>query len=60
MQTLSNCAKKQLELHAKLKNSRLETDRKTIQSAIDALDAKIDSVVFQIYGLTKDEIEQIK
>ena len=59
MQTLSDCAKTQLELHAKLKDVRLETDRKTIQSAINTLDTKIDNVVYQVYGLTQDEIEKI-
>ena len=59
MQTLSDCAKTQLELHAKLKDARLESDRKTIQSAINTLDTKIDQTVYKIYGLTKDEIEQL-
>ena len=59
MEMLSDCAKTQLELHAKLKDARLETERTAIQTAINALDAKIDHVVFQIYGLNQDEIEQL-
>ena len=60
MEMLSDCAKTQLELHARLKDEQLETDRTAIQSAIDALDGKIDQTVYKIYNLTQDEIEQLK
>ena len=36
------------------------SDRVAIQSTIDALDAKIDEIVYAIYGLTQEEIEQLQ
>ena len=53
-------AKKQLELHAKLKEERLESEKQSIQTLITALDAKIDEIVYAIYGLTQEEIESLK
>ena len=35
-------------------------DRVAIQSTIDALDAKIDEIVYKIYELTQEEIEQLQ
>ena len=36
------------------------SDRVAIQSTLDALDAKIDEIVYKIYGLTNEEIESLK
>jgi len=52
MEALTNYAKKELELHAKLKDAKLESDCKMLQSAIVALDGKIDEVVYKIYGVS--------
>ena len=60
MDALATLAKEELTQHALLKEARLESDRVAIQSTIDALDAKIDEIVYAIYGLTQDEIESLK
>ena len=60
MDALTALAKEQLAQHAQLKEAKLESDRSVIQSTIAALDAKIDAIVYSIYGLTQDEIEKLK
>ena len=60
MGTLTAYAKKQLELHAKLKEAKLESEKQSIQTLITSLDAKIDEIVYAIYGLTQEEIEQLQ
>ena len=60
MDTFTSLAKEQLTQHAQLKEAKLESDRSVIQSTIAALDAKIDEIVYKIYGLSKDEIEKLK
>ena len=52
MDALTSYAKKELELHKNLKDAKLESDRDVIQKAIMALDAKIDDVVYKIYGVS--------
>ena len=52
---LTSLAKKQLELHAKLKDVQLESDRIAIQTTIEALDDKIDEIVYKIYEVKEDE-----
>ena len=51
MDALTALAKEQLAQHAQLKEAKLESDRSVIQSTIAALDAKIDAIVYKIYGL---------
>ena len=60
MDALTSLAKEQLAQHAQLKEAKLESDRSVIQSTITALDAKIDELVYKIYGLTQEEIDQLK
>jgi len=60
MDALTSLAKEQLSQHTQLKEAKLESDRSVIQSTIAALDAKIDAIVYSIYGLTQDEIEKLK
>ena len=60
MQMLSDYAKTMLELHAKLKDAKIPQEMEIIKHAIEALDAKIDKVVYQIYGLTNEEVDQLK
>ena len=59
MQALSDYAKQELALHAKLKEARTPQDESTIENAIKALDAQIDRLVYKIYGLTNDEIAKL-
>ena len=50
MEELTALAKKQLELHAKMSESKLESDRDSLQTLITPIDAKIDEIVYSIYG----------
>jgi hypothetical protein len=45
-----------LALHKQLASAKSEAQRGAIQRQIDATDAKIDRLVYDLYGLTKDEI----
>ena len=60
MQALSDYAKQELALHARLKEARTPQDESTIENAIKALDAQIDTIVYKIYGLTDEEIITLK
>lgn len=59
MQTLTDYAKQELTLHQKLKETSLPQDKSVIENAIKALDNQIDTLVYKIYGLTKEEIERL-
>ncbi|MGP1438197.1 MAG: Eco57I restriction-modification methylase domain-containing protein [Treponema sp.] len=56
MQALSDYAKQELALHAKLKEANTPQDKLLIENAIKALDAQIDILVYKIYGLSEKEI----
>ena len=49
LDALTSYAKRQLELHAKLKEARLASEEQSIQTLIATLDAKIDEIVYSIY-----------
>ena len=51
MEALTSYAKEELKQHVLLKEACLESDQVAIQVTIDALDAKIDEIVYKIYGL---------
>ena len=55
MDALTTLAKEELKQHALLKEARLKSDRVAIQSTIDALDTKIDEIVYAIYGVKENE-----
>ena len=59
MQALSDYAKQELALHARLKEVRTLQDESTIENAIKALDAQIDTIIYKIYRLTNDEIAKL-
>ena len=60
MQALSDYAKQELALHARLKEARTPQDESTIENAIKALDAQIDTIVYKIYRLSDEEIIALK
>ncbi len=60
MQALTDYAKQELALHAKLKEARTPQDKSVIENAIKALDAQIDAIVYKIYGLSNEEILALK
>ncbi len=45
-----------LALHTRLSVEQLPQRREQIQREIDATDRQIDALVYQLYGLTDDEI----
>jgi hypothetical protein len=49
-----------LQLHPRLATARTAHDREMIQRQIDATDQQIDALVYQLYGLTDDEIKIVE
>ena len=45
-----------LDLNRKLQDARLEQDRTMLSRQIEATDAAIDKLVYELYGLTEEEI----
>jgi hypothetical protein len=49
-----------LALHNKLAEAKIESERTVIQHQIDATDRQIDRLVYDLYGLTEEEIEIVE
>ncbi|MDM7920373.1 MAG: hypothetical protein QUS12_14585 [Methanosarcina sp.] len=49
-----------LELNKKLDNSRLGIEKEMIQRRIEATDAEINRLVYQLYNLTEEEIKIVE
>ncbi len=49
-----------LALHKRLAAAKSDADKKRIQRAIDATDRKIDNLVYELYGLTAEEIRIVE
>ena len=49
-----------LELHKRLPAAASEHDRALYQRQIDATDREIDKLVYELYGLTEEEIGVIE
>lgn len=49
-----------LDLHKKLAAAKIPGDKTRIQRQIDATDKQIDKLVYELYGLTEEEIETIE
>jgi hypothetical protein len=45
-----------LDLNKKLQDARLEQEKTMLSRQIEATDASIDKLVYELYGLTDDEI----
>jgi hypothetical protein len=45
-----------LDLNMKLQEARLEQERTMLSRQIEATDASIDKLVYDLYGLTEEEI----
>lgn len=48
-----------LQLHKDIKTARTPQDRESIKRQIDATDKQIDTLVYELYGLSEDEIRII-
>jgi hypothetical protein len=48
-----------LDLNKRLQDARLEQEKTQLSRQIEATDASIDKLVYELYGLTEDEIKVI-
>ena len=49
-----------LVLTPKLRAAQTEKERATLQNAVTATDQQIDRLVYELYGLTQDEIALVE
>ncbi len=49
-----------LQLHPRLASAKTAHDREMIRRQIDATDRQIDALVYELYGLTEDEIKIVE
>ena len=49
-----------LDLHKRLAAAKTAHEREVIQRQIDATDGRIDRLVYELYGLTEDEIKIVE
>jgi type II restriction/modification system DNA methylase subunit YeeA len=49
-----------LELHKRLAAAKSDADNQRLQRAIKATDRKIDALVYELYGLTDEEIRIVE
>ena len=49
-----------LSLHKQLAAAKLPNEKDTFQRQIDATDRQIDLLVYELYGLTEDEIRIVE
>jgi len=49
-----------LELHKRLASARTSGEREMYQRQVEATDRQIDALVYELYGLTEEEIKIIE
>jgi hypothetical protein len=49
-----------LELHRKLAAASIPADKTLLQRQIEATDRQIDALVYELYGLTEEEIRIVE
>jgi adenine-specific DNA-methyltransferase len=49
-----------LSLHQYLQKAKTDQERRLVQQKIDAMDLKIDALVYEIYGMTAEEITVVE
>jgi hypothetical protein len=49
-----------LQLHKQQSTAKSDADRELYQRQIDSTDREIDRLVYELYGLTKDEIKVVE
>jgi hypothetical protein len=49
-----------LDLHKQLPEAKTPHERKSLQRTIAATDRQIDALVYELYGLTDDEIRIVE
>jgi hypothetical protein len=51
---------KMLSLHKQLYDKNFDSEKEPIERQIKATDKKIDQLVYQLYGLTEEEIKVVE
>jgi adenine-specific DNA-methyltransferase len=51
---------KMLELNKQLQKAHFDSEKEPIERQIAATDKKIDSIVYELYGLTEEEIKIVE
>ncbi len=49
-----------LDLHKQLATARSDADRKLLERDVKATDKHIDALVYELYGLTEEEIRIVE
>ncbi len=57
---IATLAESMLDLHKRLAEARINTERNRLQQQIDATDRQTDKLVYELYGLTNEEIEIVE
>jgi len=57
---LVNLVEKLMGLIPKLRQARSESEQQTLRNAITAADQQIDALVYELYGLTEEEIQLVE
>ncbi len=57
---LAGLVDKMLALVPKLRAAKTDAERQTLQNAVTATDQQIDALVYELYGLTEDEIKLVE
>jgi hypothetical protein len=60
LRQVSLFARKMSALVPKLRTAKTDTERQTLQNAVTATDRQIDALVYELYGLTPDEIALVE
>jgi hypothetical protein len=60
MVELVELVERMLELHERLVGARIEREQTVIGAQISATDRQIDRLVYELYGLTEDEIRIVE
>jgi adenine-specific DNA-methyltransferase len=58
--SLSQFSIRMIDLNDKIKDAKLDHDQTLLQRQIDATDAAIDKMVYELYGLTEEEIKIVE
>jgi predicted type IV restriction endonuclease len=58
--SLTSLVERMLELHERLAEARIERERAVIGAQISATDRQIDRLVYELYGLTDEEIRIVE
>ncbi len=57
---LERSVQRMLDLHKRLQSAKTEHERTLLQRQIEATDEEIDQLVYELYGLTEDEIALVE